>query len=131
MKITKQALTASILSTVILVAPNICHAIANIGTWSFLQGTPAETFNKQDWSIFEKAIFDTLDNAQDNETKTWQNPATNTSGEIKVLRSVKNSAHDCRLLNIITHAKDSNDDMELIFCRQPSGKWKIATPKVK
>ena len=131
MKVTKHTLAATIFSATILLVPNICNAIANIGTWSFLQGTPAETFNKQDWSIFQNAIFDTLDTAQDNDTKSWENPATKTSGEIKVLRSVNNSAHNCRLLNIATRAKDSSNDMELIFCKQPNGKWKIATPKLK
>jgi surface antigen len=104
--------------------------VANIGTWSFLQGTPAETFNKQDWSIFETSIADTLNNAQDSETKTWANPKTKMSGELQVLRTVKTAAQDCRLLKITNHAKDNTNEMELIFCKQPDGKWKIASPKV-
>lgn len=127
----KRFLVVMFLSTIILSTPNVCGALANIGTWSFLQGTPAETFTKQDWSIFEASINDTLDNAQDNESKSWVNPKTKVSGEIEVLRTVNNAAHNCRLLKITNHAKDLNNEMELIFCKQADGKWKIANPTRK
>ncbi|MEI7868926.1 MAG: RT0821/Lpp0805 family surface protein [Candidatus Methylumidiphilus sp.] len=131
MKINRKAFVLSLLTAVAFMVPGSCGAVANIGTWSFLQGTPAETFNKQDWSIFESTMTDTLNTAQDEETKTWQNPKTKTSGEIKVLRTVNNSAHDCRLLKITNNAQGNSNELELIFCKQPDGKWKIATPKVK
>ncbi|MFZ4700598.1 MAG: hypothetical protein ACOYMG_11170 [Candidatus Methylumidiphilus sp.] len=131
MKINKQIFAVMLLSTILTSTPTVCSAAANIGTWSFLQGTPAEIFNKQDWSIFEASINDTLDNAQDNESKSWENPKTKVSGEIEVLRTVNNAAHHCRLLKINNHAKDLNNEIELIFCKQPSGKWKIANPTSK
>ena len=129
MKIKKNVVLITLFAGFIGLLPNICNAIANIGTWSFLQGTPAETFTKQDWSIFRSSINDTLNNAQDNETKSWSNPKTNVSGEIEVLRSVNNAAHDCRLLKISNHAKNNDNVMELIFCKQTDGTWKIANPK--
>ena len=128
MKINTNIFVASLLALLVSLAPNVCSALANIGTWSFLNGTPAEVFNKQDWSLFEATIMDTLNTAQDDETKTWANPKTRASGEVKVLRTVKTSAQDCRLLRLTNKSPNRENAIELIFCKQPNGSWKIASP---
>lgn len=128
MKNNAKVYSVALLASMVALAPNVCNAVANIVTWSFLNGTPAETFTKQDWSIFESAISDTLNNAQDEETKTWANSKTNASGEIKVLRTVKTPAQYCRLAQITNKSPDRENVMELIFCKQPNGKWEVASP---
>ncbi len=131
MTINKNVFVLTLLASTLSIMPNVCGAVANIGTWSFLQGTPAEAFNRQDWSIFGDSIDNTLENAADGSTTAWENPKTKSSGEIEILRTVRNSAHFCRLVRITNQAKNSSNVMDLIFCKQPNGEWKIANPSTR
>lgn len=118
------------ISALLLAAPATTMAVANIGTWSFLRGTPAEFFTDKDWAILESTLMDVLNNGEDGSTTAWNNSRTKASGDIQILRTVNNTAHYCRLVRFTSQAKSRSNQMELIYCKQPDGEWKIAMPKV-
>lgn len=107
------------------------HAVANFGTYSFLKNTPAQQFTDEDWKMFEDTLNGALNEAADGASKTWENPNTKASGEIKILKTVKKGDMDCRELKITNQSKDRKRTTGQIFCKQPDASWKVFTGKPK
>lgn len=117
---------AGLLAASIGIFPPIVGAVATIGSYSFLKGTPAEYFTDEDWTAYESAIIDALNNSKDGESKTWQNPNSQASGKLTVLKSLKTADKDCRLLKIANQAKKRKRVSDQLFCKQADGQWKGA-----
>lgn len=101
-------------------------ALANYGTYSFLRDTPAESFTDEDWKIFKEALNGALNDAKDGETRGWENPATGTSGEITILKTVRKGKLDCREVKLTNQAKDRKRTSGQAFCISDDGLWKAA-----
>jgi surface antigen len=122
--------TAAILSALLGVATTgPAFGLANIGTWSFLRNSPAELFSDQDWAIFEAALNQALDNNAQGVVKTWENPRSQFSGEITVLRTVTRGNNECRAVRITNQASNRSRTSEQIFCKSGNGAWRLAPPR--
>ena len=128
-KTNSKLVVLTLLSMVSGFTPSISGAAANIGTWSFLKGTPAEMFTDEDWSIFESNLVSTIGSEQDGASNTWENPKTHNSGTITVLKTLKNGDQDCKLLQITNQAKDRKRVTKPLFCKQPDWGWKVTSLK--
>jgi surface antigen len=96
------------------------------GNLSYLNDTPYTHFTKEDHKIFNAALSDALEKAADGEARTWSNPASNASGELKPLKSFDRKGTRCRTLFLANKAKGRSASAEYNFCRQASGKWTLA-----
>ncbi len=108
--------------------PSVSFGLANIGTWSFLRNTPAELFSKEDWAIFQATLEKALDAGQEGEVNTWENPKSQYSGEITVLRTLARSGRECRAVRITSQAADRSRTSVQIFCRSGDGAWQLEPP---
>jgi surface antigen len=124
-------ITALLISLMSLVFSAPVGAAANIGTYSFLRGTPAELFTDEDWKIFKESLAGALNDPTVGAAKTWENPSTRVSGTITILKAFKQGDADCRLVRITNQAKDRKHTSEPTFCKSADGDWKAKTGRKK
>lgn len=111
----------------------LAAAPAHAQSWrSMLKNTPAERFTDEDWAIYLKQVYRTLDHAPDNQRATWENPKTNRRGEMTVLRSYESpQGRRCRELRLRNEGDGRKSDNTFNLC-SVDGKWRlVATPKQK
>lgn len=128
MNLSRSARLLAIPVLLILGFPPASFGLANIGSWSFLRNTPAELFSKEDWAIFQATLEKALDAGQEGEVNTWENPRSQYSGEITVLRTLARSGRECRAVRITNQAADRSRTSVQIFCRSGDGAWRLEPP---
>ena len=109
-----------------LLAFILAFAMPSLATnLNFMKDTPFGNFTEEDHAIFEKALYDILDNGADGEIRTWSNENTKAGGKIKVLESFKRDDFNCRSLAIANQASGRSNTGKYNFCKLENGKWKI------
>jgi surface antigen len=117
-------LSASIRSSLLAAALSVAWpAVAQ--DMRFMSDTPYVHFTKEDHALFDAALAEALDNGADGQARTWSNPNSRTSGQIKPLKSFERNGNKCRRAFIANKAKGRSASGEYNLCKQASGKWMV------
>jgi surface antigen len=92
-----------------------------------LKGTPAEVFNDEDRRLFREASYKALDDAAVDEVVRWENPKTQSHGEIKVLSTFEWKKAPCRKLRVSNEARGRKATNDFNLCHIGE-KWKAVSP---
>ncbi|HVJ12123.1 MAG TPA: hypothetical protein VNC62_11205 [Burkholderiales bacterium] len=107
------------LLTVVVISPALAQS------WrSTLRNTPAERFQDEDWAVFLRQVYKTLDEAPDNQTTTWERAETQRRGELTVLRSYESKGRRCRELRVQNQGDGRKADNNFHLC-SVDGKWRL------
>src|SRR5262245_9460399 len=94
-----------------------------------LKNTPAERFDDEDLQLFLTTARKAVNEAADNQTVTWENPATKHHGEVTVLKSFKKDGRSCKRVRVRNEA-DGRKSNSVVDACQVDGKWRlIGAPK--
>ena len=117
---------------VILLAAALVSASALAQSWrSMLRNTPAERFQDEDWAVFLKQVYKTLDDAPENQPVTWERAETRRHGVLTVLRSYESKGRRCRELRVQNEGDGRKADNTFNLC-SVDGKWRlVAAPQPK
>jgi surface antigen len=107
----------------------LCVWVASAPVYSarsqFLREAPVSFFNEEDVRLFKEAVHRTLEKVPDGEISSWQNPATESAGVMKPIKTYQDNGTTCRTLEILNRAAGRTRETEFDFCKQPDGKWKL------
>ena len=92
-----------------------------------IKGTPAEVFDDEDRRLFREATNKALDETAVDEVVRWENPKTESHGELKVLSTFEWKKAPCRKLRVSNEARGRKATNEFNFCRIGE-KWKMVSP---
>jgi hypothetical protein len=117
----------AMLSTVVII---LGVGLAPIPAYSagllFLKEAPIRFFNEADRRLFKEAVLRTLEKVPDGKTSSWENPATESAGVMKPIRTYHNNGMTCRTLEILNRAGGrTGQENAFDFCRRGEGKWKL------
>jgi len=101
-----------------------CAGAAAQNWVGLLKNTPAERFDEEDLRLFLDASRKALGEAKAGESVAWQNPASGSRGELKVLKTFTWQNHPCRELRVTSEAGDRKGSNVLNLC-EVQGKWKV------
>ena len=105
----------------------LCGPAMAASNLTFLKDSPLQQFTKQDMQIFKQTLGDMLDKAAVGDSKKWSNPATEATGEIKVVKSFDRKGTPCRTMWISNSANGLQAAGQYNFCKPAStGKWGLA-----
>ena len=112
-------------STVVFV---LCVWVASAPVYSagllFLKEAPVRFFSEKDRRLFKEAVQRTLEKVPDGEISSWKNPATESAGVMKPIRTYQDNGTTCRTLEILNRATGRTGVESVIdFCKQADGKW--------
>jgi len=108
----------------VAVACSLAAAPAMAQFVSLMKGTPAEFFDDVDIRMFLDAARKTLDEGQDNQTITWENPKTKHHGDFMVVKTYQSKGRPCKDVRVRNEAQGRKSDNVRHLC-SISGKWKI------
>jgi surface antigen len=100
---------------------SVGHA-ANLG---FLLDAPAGAFNDRDWALLNEAALDTLDNAEDGDTRTWKNEENGHNGRLTPTRTYQKYGTTCRSVRVFNEAGSFHATQMRDLCKDTEGQWKI------
>jgi len=89
-----------------------------------LKNTPAERFEEEDLRLFMDTGRKALNEGQDNQKLSWENPKTRARGDITVLRSFESKGRPCKEVQLHNEAGGRKGDSKLSLC-QVEGKWRL------
>ena len=89
-----------------------------------LKNTPAERFDEEDLRLFLDNSRKALNEAQDNQTHSWENPKTRARGDITVLRSFESQGRPCKEVRVRNEAQGRKGDNKLNLCKIDD-KWRL------
>ena len=115
------------MKTAAVVAAAILFADAPVlaSNLNFLADSPATYFNQQDKALFKDTTTTMLNEANDGESRSWSNPETKSSGEVKVLRTLPGE-DKCRELEITNRAAGRKHTGRSVFCYEAKNdRWVI------
>jgi surface antigen len=92
-----------------------------------MKDSPAEKFNDEDVRLFNQAAAKALNEAVVGETVRWENPASQSRGELKVLKIFTWRDQPCRQVRVRNQAGDRNATNSLNVCRV-SDRWRLVSP---
>ena len=96
---------------------------------SMMRNTPAERFQDEDWAVFLKQAYKTLDEAPENQPVKWERAETRRRGELTVLRSYESKGRRCRELRVQNEGDGRKSDNTFNLC-SVDGKWRlVAAPQ--
>ena len=101
------------------------HGVAVAVNLRWLEDSAVRSFSDEDWRLARGAADEALQNRSDGEAVEWHNPKTGNSGRAVSLRSLERAGNPCRELAVENRAKGMAGRSVFLFCRQPSGEWKI------
>jgi surface antigen len=120
----RRAIRGSLAALVLAAA----FAPAHAQVWSaLLKDTPAEKFNDEDMRLFNEASDKALNDAAVGETVRWENPATRSRGELKVLQTFAWKEQPCRKIRMHNEAHGRKATSTLDLCRV-SDQWRMVSP---
>ena len=121
-------LDRAILGSIAALALAAAAAPAQAQNWSSLmKDTPAEKFNDEDMRLFNEASGKALNDAAVGETVRWENPATQSRGELKVLKTFTWKDQPCREIRIHNEARARKATTTLNLCRV-ADQWRMVSP---
>ena len=94
---------------------------------SFLKEAPVRFFNEEDRRLFKEAVQRTLEKVPDGEISSWKNPATESAGVMKPIRTYQDNGTTCRTVEILNRAAGRTGESVIDFCKQADGKWKLGS----
>jgi hypothetical protein len=94
---------------------------------SFLIGTAAQHFNKQDRQMFDATLSSALDKAPNGKTVEWKNTATQNGGYFLPLSTVTKNGLTCRNVRIVNFSVSERlpDKYTFLFCKGKKG-WVVS-----
>lgn len=102
-------------------------AAAQSQLYGTLKGTPAEVFDDEDRRLFGEASKKALDEAAVDEVVRWENPKTQSHGELKVLSTFEWKKAPCRKIRVSNEARGRKATNDFNFCHVGE-KWKLVSP---
>jgi len=117
-------MTLSILATAFALSASPAFAVNWI---SVLKNTPAERFDEEDLKLFLEAGRKALNETPDNQTVSWQNPASKAGGELTVLKSFDWNGQPCKNVRVRNHVEGRKNDVTLHACKVEN-RWRLVTP---
>jgi surface antigen len=103
----------------------ILSAAAGAQYGTTIGGAPIAWMTEEDIAMYQDAIDKAMETSADGAMTKWKNPATNSGGTIKPLRSFKQGETPCREAQLDTRAKGRHAKGVYAFCKDPDGKWKL------
>lgn len=91
---------------------------------ALLKNTPAERFDEEDLRLFMDTGRKALNEGQDNQKLSWENPKTRARGDITVLRSFESKGRPCKEVQLHNEAQGRKNTSTLSLC-QVDGKWRL------
>ncbi len=88
---------------------------------------PGEKFNDEDMRLFNEAAAKALNEAKVGESVRWENAATQSRGELKVLKTFSWKDSPCRQLRMQNEARDRKATHSINMCRVQD-KWRMVSP---
>ena len=92
-----------------------------------LKNTAAEQFDETDMRLFLDNSRKVLNETPDNQTLSWENPATRHRGDATVLRSFKYKDLSCKELRVRNEANGRKGDNKFSLC-SVEGRWRLLSP---
>lgn len=92
-----------------------------------MKDSPAEKFNDEDVRLFNQAAAKALNEAAVGETVRWENPASHSRGELKVLKIFTWKDQPCRQVRVRNEAGERKSSNALNVCRV-SDRWRLVSP---
>ena len=84
---------------------------------------PLAHFKGKDQALFDAALHAVLDNGTSGFSRSWSNPDTKASGEVKAVKSYKRAQVPCRTVAIANRAGGRTSSANYDFCKSADGKW--------
>ncbi len=72
----------------------------------FMSDQPITEFSEEDMELFRASVLDVLENKQENETLNWENPNTDTKGQIKLLNISSFHGLPCKTVELKNSTKN-------------------------
>lgn len=120
----KSILAAIIFSPFILLFISFANAAEyGILNYNFLDETPGEYFNNQDWKIFLHAEKKALNQYPDGKTLRWKNENTGSWGTMTPSRTTHQTGTRCRALTFDDNSHNRTGKSTFTFCKI-NGVWK-------
>jgi len=93
----------------------------------FLSKSPAGAYSDEDWKLLSGTATDLLDHGKPGEQRGWSNPATGSSGELKLASAPDYKGAACRRLVFTNRAKGFADPIKSahVVCKSDTQGWKI------
>jgi surface antigen len=95
--------------------------------FGLMKGGPAEQFNDEDRRLFREAADKALNSAAVGESVLWENPATQSGGDMKVLKTFTWKDSPCRLVRVRNQTVGRKATNSFNMCRV-SDKWRMVSP---
>ena len=92
-----------------------------------LKGTPMEVFDDEDRRLFREASDKALNEAAVDEVVRWDNPKTQSHGELTVLKTFDWKKSPCRTIRVANEARGRKATNNFNLCRVGE-KWKMVSP---
>jgi surface antigen len=92
----------------------------------FLNHSILQSLTPQDFDIMVATLNKTLDGQPDGAASSWSSPATGASGTITPLRTTKDAARTCRVVETVTRARGNEGRGQWEYCRTgDAGRWSL------
>jgi surface antigen len=99
---------------------------ASAVNWGFLQFSPTNHFNEQDWELLRQTGREALENGVDGDIQGWRNPETGAYGTVQPLDTTQNRGRTCRRTVLYNNAGGASGTSRFTFCRDDDGTWQVA-----
>jgi len=88
---------------------------------------PMAHFKGKDQALYDAALKAVLESDADGTARSWSNPETKASGEVKSIKSFTRGETRCRAVSISNKAQGRTSSGDFNFCRSTTGKWTLAS----
>jgi surface antigen len=112
---------------VVCLAALAAPASAQSQLYGTMKGTPSELFDDEDRRLFREATNKALGEAAVGEVVRWENPKTQSHGEVKVLSTFAWKKSPCRKIRVSNQARTRKATNDFNLCRVGE-KWKLVSP---
>lgn len=112
----------------------ICFGFATMAAavnWGFLFRGAVRYMNEEDLRLLDEAAMKALDHEPEGAIVHWQNPDTEASGQIDVLRAGTIDGNTCKRLQIAQRAGRGKGKMIFTFCKDPQDQWVVVPRKAR
>jgi surface antigen len=116
---------ATLLLSALVVAP---AARAAIGFGEVLKGTNFAAFTDADMKLFLNTAETTVRSQPDGVDVRWNSDKSGANGTMHVVRTYERDGHTCRQLGGETVVKANTEPFSLTYCKDPAGRWRLASP---
>ena len=103
-------------------------AMAVIGFGEVLKGTNFAAFTDADMKLFLNTAETTVRSQPDGVEVRWNSEKSGSSGTMHVVRTYQRDGHTCRQLGGETVVKANTEPFALTYCKDPAGRWRLASP---